>query len=72
MHGERHYLWRAVDQDCNILALLVQHRRDKHAARKFFRKLFKGLAYRPRVIIADKLKSYGVAKPEILPVMEHR
>jgi putative transposase len=70
--GTRHYLWRAVDQDGNILDILVQRRRDKHAAKKFFRKLLKGLAYVPRVIITDKLKSYGAATREILPDVEHR
>jgi putative transposase len=70
--GESHYLWRAVDQDGNILDILVQRRRDKHAAKTFFRKLLKGLAYVPRVIITDKLKSYGAAKGEILPGVEHR
>ena len=65
IHGERHYLWRAVDQDGNILDILVQRRRDKHAAKKFFRKLLKGSAYVPRVLITDKLKSYGAAKRDI-------
>ena len=68
IHGEQHYLWRAVDQEGNILDILVQRRRDKKAAKKFFRKLLKGLTYVPRVIITDKLKSYGAAKREILPV----
>jgi putative transposase len=72
INGERHYLWRAVDQDGNILDILVQRRRDKHAAKKFFRKLLKGLAYVPRVLITDKLKSYGAAKRDILPGLEHR
>jgi putative transposase len=72
IHGERHYLWRAVDQDGHILDILVQRRRDKHAAKKFFRKLLKGLTYVPRVIITDQLKSYGAAKREILPGVEHR
>jgi putative transposase len=72
INGERHYLWRAVDQDDNILDILVQRRRDKHAAKKFFRKLLKGLTYVPRVIITDQLKSYGAAKREILPSVEHR
>jgi len=72
IHGERHYLWRAVDQDDNVLDIQVQSRRNKHAAKKFFRKLLKGLQYVPRVIITDKLKSYGAAKREILPVVEHR
>ena len=55
INGERHYLWRAVDQDGNVLDILVQCRRDKKAAKKFFRKLLKGLRYVPRVIITDKL-----------------
>src|SRR6516165_12160095 len=72
INGERHYLWRAVDQDGNLLDILVQSRRNKQAAKKFFRKLLKGLTYVPRVIITDKLKSYGSAKREILPGVEHR
>jgi putative transposase len=51
---------------------LVQRRRDKTAAKRFFRKLLKGLAYVPRVIITDKLRSYGAAKQEILPGVAHR
>lgn len=70
--GEHHYLWRAVDQDGNLLDILVQRRRDKQAAKKFFRKLLKGLTYVPRVIVTDKLKSYGAAKGESLPRVEQR
>ena len=72
INGARHYLWRAVDQEGHILDILVQHRRDKQAAKKFFRKLLKGLTYVSRVIITDKLKSDGAAKREILPGVEHR
>jgi putative transposase len=72
MNGQRHYLWRAVDQDGHVLDILVQRRRDKAAAKKFFRKLLPGLTYVPRVIITDKLPSYGAAKREILPGVEHR
>lgn len=72
INGERHYLWRAVDQDDNVLDILVQSRRNKKAAKKFFRKLLKGLQYVPRVVITDNLKSYGAAKREILPGVEHR
>jgi putative transposase len=72
INQERHYLWRAVDQDGHVLDTLVQRRRDKKAAKKFFRKLLKGLTYVPRVIITDKLASYGAAKREILPSVEHR
>jgi putative transposase len=70
--GKKHYLWRAVDQDGNVLDILVQSRRNKKAAKRFFRKLLKGLMYVPRVIITDKLKSYGAAKREIVPGVEHR
>jgi hypothetical protein len=55
-----------------VLDILVQSRRDKAVAKKFFRKLLKGLTYVPRVIITDKLKSYGAAKRDILPGVEHR
>src|ERR671919_2388005 len=72
INGKRHYLWRAVDQDDNILDILVQSRRNKKAAKKFFRKLLKGLTYVPRVLITDKLKSYAAAKREILPGVAHR
>jgi putative transposase len=72
INSERHYLWRAVDQEGNGLDILVQRRRDKKAAKKFFRKLPKGCQYVSRVIITDKLASYGAAKREILPGVEHR
>ncbi|GHO87605.1 IS6 family transposase [Dictyobacter formicarum] len=72
IRGQRHYLWRAVDQEGNVLDILVQSRRNKKAAKRFFRKLLKGLQYVPRVIITDKLKSYAAAKREILPGVQHR
>jgi putative transposase len=72
IRGKKHVLWRAVDQDGNVLDILVQSRRNKHAAKRFFRKLLKELQYVPRVIITDKLRSYGAAKREILPGVEHR
>src|SRR6516162_7957799 len=71
INGKRHYLWRAVDQDDNVLDILVQSRRNTQAAKTFFRTLFKGLQDVPRVIITDKLKSYGAAKHAILPGVEH-
>jgi putative transposase len=58
--------------DGNVLDILVQSRRNKQTAKKFFRKLLKGCQYVPRVLITDKLKSYGAAKREILPGVEHR
>ncbi len=72
INGKDHYLWRAVDQDGNVLDILIQSRRNKKAAKRFFRKLLKGLQYVPRVIITDKLKSYSAAKAEIMPGVEHR
>jgi putative transposase len=72
INGVRQYLWRAVDQDGNVLDILVQRRRDTRAAAKFLRKLLKGLAYVPRVLITDKLPSYGAAKRDVLPSVEHR
>ncbi|MDP9370871.1 MAG: IS6 family transposase [Chloroflexota bacterium] len=72
INGETRYLWRAVDQDGVVLDILVQSRRNKAAAKKFFRKLLKGLQYVPRVLITDKLASYGAAKREMLPSVEHR
>jgi putative transposase len=71
INGATHYLWRAVDQDGNVLDILVQSRRDKIAAARFFRKLLKGLQYVPRVIISDKLASYGAAQRDVLPSVEH-
>ncbi len=72
IRGKLHYLWRAVDQDGEVLDILVQSRRNAKAAKRFFKKLLKGLQYVPRVIVTDKLKSYGVAKREVLPGVEHR
>jgi putative transposase len=72
INKQRPYLWRAVDQDGHILDMLVPRRRDKRAAKRFFRKLLKGHTYAPRVIITDELRSYGAAKREVLPSIEHR
>jgi putative transposase len=72
INGVQHYRWRAVDQDGTVLAILVQSRRDKAAAEKFFRRSLKRLTSVPRVVITDKLASYGAARREILPSVEHR
>ncbi|MFD7379859.1 IS6 family transposase [Streptomyces mirabilis] len=72
INGERKYLWRAVDQDGNVLDILVQSRRDKDAARRFFRKLMKKTRSVPRVIVTDKLRSHGAAHREVMPSVEHR
>ena len=72
IQGVLHYLWRAVDQDGVVLDILVQPRRDANAAKRFFKRLLKGLQYLPRVIVTDKLRSYGVAQRQLLPGVEHR
>jgi len=72
INGTVHYLWRAVDQHGNVLDILVTSRRDAKAATRFFRKLLTGLEYVPRVLITDKLGSYGVAHRRLIPSVEHR
>ncbi len=70
--GKKHWLWRAVDQDGIVLDILVQSRRDKAAAKRLLRKLLKKQCRAPRVMVTDKLASYGAAKREIMPGVEHR
>jgi putative transposase len=70
--GKTHYLWRAVDQEGNVLDILVTSRRDTTAATRFFRKLLKGLEYVPRVLVTDKLGSYRAARRRMLHSVEHR
>ena len=72
MNGATHYLWRAVNRHGDVLDILVQSRRNALAAKRFFRKLLKGLRYVPRVIVTDKLASYQVAHRELLPSVTHR
>jgi putative transposase len=72
INGRQHYLWRAVDQDGNILDILVQPRRDARAAKRFFRRLLKDYEYVPQVIVTDKLRSYGTADRQVIPSVEHR
>src|SRR5919112_4909661 len=70
--GVRHWLWRAVDQRGMVLDVLVQGRRDKRAAKRLLRKLLKRQGRAPRVMVTDKLPSYGAAKQEVMPSVEHR
>ncbi|WP_406723684.1 IS6 family transposase [Streptomyces sp. GD-15H] len=72
INGEQRYLWRAVDQDGSVLDILVQNRRDRAAARRFFRRLMKKTGTVPRVVVTDKLRSYGAAHREVMPSVEHR
>ena len=70
--GRKHWLWRAVDQHGVVLDILVQSRRNAKAAKRLLRKLLKKQGIAPRVMITDKLASYGAAKREIMPGVEHR
>jgi putative transposase len=70
--GVLHYLWRAVGQHGVVLDILVQERRNATAAKRFFRRLLAGLRYKPRRIVTDGLRSYGVARREVLPEVRRR
>ena len=70
--GVLHYLWRAVDQNGVVLDILVQEKRDGAAAKRFFRRLLRGLQYKPKRLIIDGLRSYGVARRALLPDVKHR
>ena len=72
IRGVLHYLWRAVDQHGVVLDILVQDRRNGAAAKRFFRRLLRGLKYKPRRLITDGLRSYGVAQRAVLPDVRHR
>jgi len=67
IRGELHYLWRAVDQDGDTIDILMQKRRNKRAAKRFFRKLLKSQCWSPRRVTTDKLKSYSAAHREVMP-----
>ena len=71
IQGKHQYLWRAVDQDGDRLDILVQSRKNKHAAKRFFRKLLKGQERPPIEITTDKLRSYAAAKREMMPSVDH-
>ena len=71
IQGERQYLWRAVDQDGDVIDILVQPRRNRRAAERFFRKLLKGQGSEPRWLVTDKLRSYGAAHRTVMPSVIH-
>ena len=71
INGVLHYLGRAVDQDGDEIDILVQKRKDKKAARRFFRKLLKGQQAPSIKIITDKLRSYSAARKRLIPGVEH-
>jgi len=62
IQGRQQYLWRAVDEDGDVIDILVQSRRNRRAAVRFFRKLLKRQGCVPRRLITDKLRSYSAAR----------
>ncbi len=71
IQGRRQYLWRAVDQDGDVIDILLQPRRDRRAAERFFRKLLKSQGCVPRRMVTDKLRSYAAARRTIMPSVAH-
>ena len=72
IQGQRRYLWRAVDQDGDVIDILVQSRRDCRAATLFSRKLLKGQERTPGRLVTDKLSSYRAAHRAVMPSVAHR
>ena len=73
MNKRRYWLWRAVDQDGTVLDILVQSRRDQHAAERLLHRVLDAEGgVEPRVVITDKLSSYPPALRRVLPHTEHR
>jgi putative transposase len=66
INGRRHYLWRAVDQDGEVVDVFLQAKRDGAAVKRFFRRLLRSHGGEPRKIVTDKLRSYGVAHRELI------
>lgn len=71
INGKQQYLWRAVDQDGEVVDVYLQARRDGAAAKRFFKRLLKSHDGEPRKIVTDKLRSYGVAHRELIPEAIH-
>jgi putative transposase len=71
IQGKQHYLWRAVDQDGEVVDVFLQTRRDGKAAKRFFRRMIKSHQGEPRKIVTDKLRSYSVAHRELTPGAIH-
>ena len=71
INGKQHYLWRAVDQDGEIIEVHIQAKRDGAAAKLCFRRLLRKHGDEPRKIVTDKLRSYGVAHRELVPETIH-
>ena len=72
IRGERHYLWRAVDQDGDVMDILVTKQRDRQAAKRFFRKALKHQGQALWQLVTDKLRTYRAAHREVFPSVVHR
>jgi putative transposase len=70
--GQKHWLWRAVDQDGYVLDEIVQTRRDTRAAKRLLKRLLRKQGRPPRRLITDKLGSYAAAQRQVMPEVEHR
>jgi putative transposase len=71
INGKQHYLWRAVDQDGDVVDVYLQAKRDGAAARRFFKRLLRSSGGEPRKIVTDKLRSYPVAHRDVIPESTH-
>jgi putative transposase len=71
INGKQHYLWRAVDQDGEVVDVFLQAKRDGTAEKRFFKRLLRSPSSEPRKIVTDKLRSYGVAHRELMPDVIH-
>jgi putative transposase len=71
IRGQQKYLWRAVDQDGEVVDVFLQSRRHGASAKRFFKHLLRNHGNEPRKIVTDKLKSYGVAHRELIPESMH-
>ena len=71
INGKQYYLWRAVDQDGEVVDFYLQAKRDAAAAKRFFKRLLRSHGSEPRKIVTDELRSYGVAQRELIPETIH-
>jgi len=71
INGKQHYLWRAVDQDSEVVDVFLQAKRDGAAAKRFFKRLLRSHGGEPRKIVTDKLRSYPVAHRDVMPEAIH-
>jgi putative transposase len=71
IQGRQQFLWRAVDEDGDVLDILVRSRRNRQAAKRFFRKLLNRQGREPRRLITDKLRSYSAAHRTVMPSVLH-